>query len=353
MSNINLVDGFNRHVSYLRLSLTDRCDLRCLYCMSERPEFSPKRDRLNSDEIDLLLTWLGARGIRKVRLTGGEPLVRNDFLTILEKTSTHDFDELTLTTNGSLLAFYAQALADHGVLRVNVSLDSLKEDVFSTITRGGKLERTLQGIDEAQKQGLKVKINLVALAHMNEAEIGDIMVWAHQRGCDMVVIETMPMSDTGFDLTKYFLPLERVRTHLENQFSLIDDNGKDEDSSSAKNLAKNLAGTSGHLAKTLAGPARYKRVQETGGLIGFISPLTQNFCADCNRIRITSSGALYSCLGSDNHVELRPFLREKNEHSFDKAIHSALVRKPLHHDFKIEADRVEGSPHRSMAVTGG
>ncbi len=333
MKNLaQLEDAHGRIISYLRLSVTDRCDLRCVYCMSARPRFLPKSEVLSPAEIDRLVGACVARGVHKIRLTGGEPLVRREIMDIVAALAAHELDELTLTSNGTLMPLYADQLYAHGVRRVNISLDSLRDDVFAKITRGGDLAKTLAGIDAAQQAGLKVKINIVAMAGINQDEIPEMIDWAHRRHMDVTLIETMPMSDTGFDLTRYYLPLSQVRERLEDLWQLKDDDA----------VAQH------------GGPARYAHVEETGGRIGFITPLTHNFCAACNRIRITCTGQLYMCLGHEDHIDLRKALRASQDDApLHAALNRALRKKAPAHDFYISADKVSGSPARAMSTTGG
>ena len=331
MSLSDLTDASGRVISYLRLSVTDRCDLRCVYCMSARPDFLPKSEILTPVEIDRLVGACVARGVRKVRLTGGEPLVRREIMEIVAALAAHALDELTLTSNGTQLPIYAKPLYAHGVRRVNISLDSLRADVFAELTRGGDLAKTLAGIDAAQEAGLRVKINIVAMAGINEDQIPEMISWAHGRDMDVTLIETMPMSDTGFDLTRYYLPLGDVRKNLESLWDLVPENGVSDHS----------------------GPARYVYVQQTGGRLGFITPLTHNFCASCNRIRITCTGQLYMCLGHQDRVDLRAAVRAQDDEALHAALDHALAHKAPKHNFHIDAQDIIGSPLRSMSVTGG
>jgi cyclic pyranopterin phosphate synthase len=327
-----LTDPFGRDISYLRVSVTDRCDFRCVYCMSEHMAFLPKADLLSLEELDRLCSAFVARGVRKLRLTGGEPLVRRGIMTLFSTLSRHlasgRLDELTLTTNGSQLAKYAGELAANGVRRINVSLDTLDADKFRAITRWGELPQVLAGIDAAQAAGLKVKINTVALKGVNEDEFPRLIEWAHGRGMDLTLIEVMPLGEIG-RLDQY-LPLSVARARLNERFSLqeIDDR--------------------------TGGPARYVRVAETGGRLGFITPLTHNFCESCNRVRVTCTGTLYMCLGQEDAADLRKPLRasEGNELLF-VAIDEAISRKPKGHDFIIDRRHQRPALARHMSVTGG
>ena len=304
-----LIDPFGRHVSYLRVSVTDRCDFRCVYCMAEDMTFLPKRDLLTLEELDRICTAFIDKGVRKIRLTGGEPLVRKGIMTLVDSLSRHlrsgALDELTLTTNGSQLAKYASELAAHGVRRINVSVDTLDAAKFKTITRWGDLAKVKEGIAAAQAAGLAVKINAVALKNVNDAEIPEMMRWAHGQGMDLTLIETMPLGDIEGDRTDQYLPLSVVRAGLLDRFTLED------------------------IPYKTGGPARYVRVEETGGRLGFITPLTHNFCESCNRVRLTCTGTLYMCLGQEDAADLRAPLRasEGNE-LLNTAIDEAISRKP-------------------------
>ena len=328
-----LVDGFGRAVSYLRLSVTDRCDLRCVYCMSERMTFLPKADVLTLSELDVMATTFIGMGVRKLRLTGGEPLVRRGLMDLVASLSRHlrsgALDELTLTTNGARLDQFADGLATLGVRRINVSLDTLKPDVFTRLTRGGDLAKVLAGIEAARAEGLEVKINTVALAGDNEDEIPELIKWAHGLGMDLTLIETMPLGDTGEDRTDRFLPLDRVRRRLASFWTLAD------------------------LPLRTGGPARYARVAETGGRLGFITPLTHNFCEGCNRVRLTCTGVLHTCLGREDAADLRAVIRSgSGAEGLEAAIRTAIDAKPKGHDFHIE--RGAGPAlSRHMSTTGG
>ena len=327
-----LVDPFGREITYLRVSVTDRCDFRCVYCMSEHMAFLPKAELLTLEELDRLCSAFVARGVRKLRLTGGEPLVRRGIMTLFSSLSHHletgCLDELTLTTNGSQLARFAADLKAHSVQRINVSLDTLDPDKFRAITRWGALHNVLAGIDAAQSAGLQIKINTVALKGVNEDEFPRLIEWAHGRGMDLTLIEVMPLGEIG-RLDQY-LPLSMARARLSERFSLED------------------------LDHRTGGPARYVRVGETGGRLGFITPLTHNFCESCNRVRVTCTGTLYMCLGQADAVDLRKPLRasEGNE-LLHAAIDEAIARKPKGHDFMIDRRHQRPALTRHMSVTGG
>ena len=329
-----LVDPFARAITYLRVSVTDRCDFRCVYCMAENMTFLPKVDLLSLEELDRLCSVFIAKGVRKLRLTGGEPLVRRGIMTLVGSLARHlktgDLDELTLTTNGSQLPKYARELVDLGVKRVNVSLDTLDPDKFRAITRWGELDKVLAGIDAAQAAGLKIKINAVALKGVNEDEFPQLIDWAHGRGMDLTLIEVMPLGDVGEGRLDQYLPLSIVRARLAERYTLdeIDDR--------------------------TGGPARYVRLAETGGRLGFITPLTHNFCESCNRVRLTCTGTLYMCLGQEDAADLRTPLRasEGNE-LVEAAIEEAISRKPKGHDFIIDRRHQRPAVARHMNVTGG
>jgi GTP 3',8-cyclase len=329
-----LVDQYQRAITYLRVSVTDRCDFRCVYCMSENMAFLPKADLLSLEELDRLCSAFIAKGVTKLRLTGGEPLVRRGVMTLVTSLSRHlasgALKELTLTTNGSQLTKYAAELKALGVERINVSLDTLDADKFRAITRWGELDKVLAGIDAAQAAGLQVKINAVALKGVNEDEIGDLVAWAHSRGMDLTVIEVMPLGDVGEARLDQYLPLSMVRSRLAERYTLED------------------------IDYRTGGPARYVRVKETGGRLGFITPLTHNFCESCNRVRITCTGTLYMCLGQDDATDLRAPLRasESNEPVY-AAIDEAITRKPKGHDFVIDRRHQRPALARHMSVTGG
>lgn len=327
------MDGFGRGVTYLRLSVTDRCDLRCVYCMAEHMTFLPKAQVLTLEELDRIASAFVALGVRKLRLTGGEPLVRKGVMELIEALSRHlasgALSELTLTTNGTQLAGFAPRLAAAGVRRVNVSLDTLKPDLFRRLTRGGDLSKVLAGIEAAQAAGLSVKINAVALKDDNAAELPELIAWAHGRGCDVTLIETMPMGEVEADRTDQFLSLRDVRRELESYWRLED------------------------LPLDTGGPARYVRVAETGGRLGFITPLSHNFCEGCNRVRLTCTGTLHTCLGQDDSADLRAVLRAGGgEAELIAAIRGAVDAKPRGHDFQI-ARAAAPAVARHMSTTGG
>jgi len=329
-----LVDPFGRQISYIRVSVTDRCDFRCVYCMSEDMTFLPKRDLLTFEELDRLCSAFVLRGTRKIRISGGEPLVRRDIMSLFRSLSRHlttgALEELTLTTNGSQLARYAQELADCGVRRVNISLDTLIEDRFKTITRWGDLNQVLKGIDAAQKAGLQIKINAVALKNFNEDEFVPLIRWAHGRGMDLTFIEVMPMGEVDGQRVDQYLPLSQVKAQLLDTFHLDD------------------------IDYATGGPARYVRVRETQGRLGFITPLTHNFCEGCNRVRITCTGTLYMCLGQDDAADLRAPLRASpNDDLLLAEMERAIARKPKGHDFVIDRTTQAPAVMRHMSVTGG
>jgi cyclic pyranopterin phosphate synthase len=326
-----LVDSFGRTIDYVRLSVTDRCDLRCRYCMSERMKFLPRREILSLEEIAALADVFIARGVRKIRLTGGEPLVRRGFLELVAAIGNRigsGLDELTLTTNATRLAQFAHGLYAAGVRRVNVSLDSLRADRFAHVTRGGDLAQVLRGIDAARAAGLAVKINTVALAGINEEEIADILRWCGSQGHDLTLIETMPLGAVEEDRTEHYLPLDRVRRALEASFDLTPS-----------------------LRRT-GGPARYFEVGGLGIRLGLITPLTNNFCDGCNRIRVAATGTVYGCLGHDQKVELRDALRAGGVEEVNALLNRLLAGKPRRHDFRISVSAAP-SVARHMSVTGG
>lgn len=332
-----LLDPFGRTVTYLRLSLTDRCDFRCVYCMSETMQFLPRSDLLDFDEIDRLVGLFTKAGIRKLRLTGGEPLVRKSVLDLIgrlggqlsDKSDTVGLDELTLTTNGSQLPTMAQGLADAGVKRINVSMDSIRPERFSEITRRGRLDQVLNGLQAAKAAGLNVKINMVAMRGINDDEFDDMIHFCGREGFDLTLIEVMPMADSGLDRRSSFLPLTEVRSALENKWTLTP------------------------ISDRTGGPARYVRVEETGQKLGFISPLTENFCTSCNRIRLTSTGKLYLCLGQSDAIDFREAMRGgMDDKGLTQLIHKAMGLKPKGHDFDYSGESI-GDPGRHMSVTGG
>jgi len=328
-----LVDPFGRTVAYVRVSVTDRCDLRCVYCMSEDMNFLPRRDVLSLEELERLCSTFIRLGTRKIRLTGGEPLVRRNVMSLFHGLSRHlasgALDELTLTTNGSQLARFASELADCGVKRINVSLDTLDPDKFRTVTRWGDLKVVLAGIDAAARAGLQVKINIVALKDFNDHEAIELIRWAHGRGFDACFIEVMPLGAIERDRADQFLPLTELRADLERVFTLT------------------------QSAHSTGGPARYYDVEETGGRIGFITPLTHNFCESCNRVRVTCTGTLYMCLGQEEAADLRePLRRSQFDGPVIEAIRAAIARKPRGHDFVI-ARFAAPATTRHMSTTGG
>jgi len=332
--NRPMTDPFGRTISYLRVSVTDRCDLRCFYCMSEDMTFLPKADLLTLEELDRLCTAFIAKGVRKLRLTGGEPLVRRNVMSLVRSLSRHlatgALNELTLTTNGSQLARFAGELRDCGVRRINVSLDTLDAQKFRAITRWGELDKVLAGIEAARSAGLAVKINAVALKNLNEDEIPTLMEWAHGKGMALTLIEVMPMGDIGAGRIDQYVPLSLLRARLSKQYTLtdIDDN--------------------------TGGPARYVRVGETGGKLGFITPMTHNFCEACNRVRITCTGTLHTCLGHEDASDLRKPLRASaDDDLLAAAIDRAIGLKPKGHDFIIDRRHNRPSVSRHMSVTGG
>jgi len=328
-----LIDGFGRTVTYLRVSVTDRCDLRCVYCMAEHMTFLPKAQVLTLEELDRIASTFVGLGTRKLRLTGGEPLVRKGLMTLVESLSRHlksgALDELTLTTNGTQLAQFAPELASHGVRRINVSLDSLKPEVFSRLTRGGDVAKVIGGIEAAQAAGLKVKINAVAMAHDNAAEIPDLIQWAHGRGMDLTLIETMPMGEIDEDRTDQFVSLKDVRARLESFWTLKD------------------------IPLSTGGPARYVEIAQTGGRLGLITPLSHNFCELCNRVRLTCTGTLHTCLGREDASDLRAVIRAgASDADLVEAIRNAIDAKPQGHDFHIDRGAAP-SVSRHMSTTGG
>jgi cyclic pyranopterin phosphate synthase len=329
-----LVDPFGRAISYLRVSVTDRCDFRCVYCMSEDMTFLPKTEVLSLEEIDRLASAFVRRGTRKLRLTGGEPLVRRGIIDLVRALGRHlktgDLEELTLTSNGSQLARFADDLFAAGVRRVNVSLDTLNPAKFTEITRWGRLPKVLDGIAAARAAGLHVKLNMVALAGINDQEIDAMLAFAAANGHDLVLIETMPLGEIGVDRVDHYLPLSRVRADLASRFTLHD------------------------LPDSTGGPARYVRIGETGQRLGFITPLTHNFCESCNRVRLTATGQLYMCLGQDDVADLRSVVRASaGDAALDAALDEAISRKPKGHDFVIDRRAAAPAVRRHMSVTGG
>jgi cyclic pyranopterin phosphate synthase len=329
-----MTDPFGRTISYLRVSVTDRCDLRCFYCMSEDMTFLPKADLLTLEELDRLCSAFIARGVRKLRLTGGEPLVRRNVMSLVRSLSRHlgtgALNELTLTTNGSQLARFATELRDCGVRRINVSMDTLDAAKFRAITRWGDLDKVMAGIEAARAAGLAVKINAVALKNLNEDEIPALMRWVHGKDMALTLIEVMPMGEIGTGRIDQYVPLSLVRARLAQHFTLTD------------------------LDDNTGGPARYVSVGETGGKLGFITPMTHNFCESCNRVRITCTGTLHTCLGHEDASDLRKPLRASaDDELLCQAIDRAIGTKPKGHDFIIDRRHNRPSVSRHMSVTGG
>ena len=328
-----LVDPFGRAISYLRVSVTDRCDFRCVYCMPERMRFLPRADLLTLEELERLASVFIRLGTRRIRITGGEPLVRRGVETLVERLGARlgdGLDELTMTTNGSQLAEHAPALARAGMRRLNVSLDTLDPAKFSAITRGGHLERVLAGIQQAQDAGISIKINTVALRDLNEDEFDAMLAWCGRHGHDLCLIETMPMGAVEEDRTDRYLPLSLVRARLAARWTLTE------------------------TSYRTGGPARYVTVAETGGRLGFITPMTHNFCESCNRVRLSCTGTLFMCLGQDDAADLRAVLRAGgSEATLEAAIREAIARKPKGHDFIIDRGAAAPSIGRHMSVTGG
>ena len=328
-----LVDGFQRRITYLRLSVTDRCDLRCTYCMPEKMTFLPRRDVLSLEELRDLAFGFVDRGVTKLRITGGEPLVRRDIIDLFKALGErlgNGLEELTLTTNGKQLAQHAEALYLAGVRRVNVSLDTLDPETFARLTRRNALSKVLEGIAAAKDAGLKVKINAVALKDINEHELPQLISWAHGQGHDVTLIEVMPLGEVDEDRVDHYLPLTDVRLSLDKRWTLKDSNA------------------------STGGPARYVDVRETGGRIGFITPLTNNFCAGCNRLRVTATGQLYPCLGGGERVDLRAALRSDDAaENLQRALDEAMAIKPERHHFEIDRRGAEPALPRHMSMTGG
>ncbi len=330
-----LIDPFQRAISYLRVSVTDRCDFRCVYCMSENMTFLPKKELLTLEELDRMCSTFVRMGVEKLRITGGEPLVRRDIMTFFRAMTRHldsgALKELTLTTNGSQLSRFAGDLYEAGVRRVNVSLDTLDEGKFAEITRWGRLPQVLKGIDAAQAAGLRIKINAVALKGFNEDELFDLQAWCADRDMDLTFIEVMPMGDLGNeDRLDQYWSLKDLRARLAERFTLVD------------------------LAERTGGPARYVQLQETGQKIGFITPLTHNFCESCNRVRLTCTGELYMCLGQEDMADLRAPLRDsQSDAPLEEAIRAAIERKPKGHDFDYSRQKIDGQVSRHMSHTGG
>jgi cyclic pyranopterin phosphate synthase len=335
MTQPPLIDPFARTIDYLRVSVTDRCDFRCVYCMTEHMDFLPKADLLSLEELDRLSSAFIALGVKKLRITGGEPLVRKGIMTYFEAMSRHlasgALRELTLTTNGSQLKKFAQPLADCGVKRINVSLDTLDADKFKTITRWGRFQQVMDGIDAAESAGMAIKINAVALKGTNDDEVHQMVEWCGSRGFDLTFIEVMPMGDMGeADRLDQYWALDDVRSELATRWTLSD------------------------IPLNTGGPARYVRVAETGGRIGFITPLTHNFCESCNRVRLTCTGQLYMCLGQEDDADLRRVLRASPDDTpLYAAIRAAIDRKPKGHDFDYSRQMIAGEMTRHMSHTGG
>lgn len=329
-----LVDTYGRHVTYLRVSVTDRCDFRCTYCMGEEMTFLPKSEVLSFEEIQTIISAFVSRGVRKVRLTGGEPLVRRDIMKLITSLSESHLaegtlDEITLTTNGSQLGRHAEELYRLGVRRVNVSLDTLDAERFAAITRRGRLPQVLDSIEAARAAGLQIKLNMVAMRDMNDDEIVPMLEWAHSNGHELTLIEAMPLGEVSLDRSATHLSLREVRDNLAERYTLQP------------------------IAKRTGGPARYMRVMETGGTIGFITPFSHNFCESCNRVRLTCTGQLYLCLGQDDKVDLRAALREGGAEGLDAALNKAMQIKPKGHDFVIGRTSTQPAVARHMSVTGG
>ena len=335
MSNAPLIDPFMRPISYLRVSVTDRCDFRCVYCMSENMTFLPKKELLTLEELDRMCSAFVRLGVEKLRITGGEPLVRRDIMTFFRSMSRHldtgALKELTLTTNGSQLGRFADQLYDAGMRRINVSLDTLDEDKFARVTRWGRLPQVIKGIDAAQKAGLRVKINTVALKGFNEDELFRLTEWCAERDMDLTFIEVMPMGDLGTeDRVGQYWSLKDLRAQLATQYALTD------------------------LDYRTGGPARYVQLEETGQQVGFITPLTHNFCESCNRVRLTCTCTLYMCLGQDDAADLRAPMRASNGNELlNRSIDEAIGRKPKGHDFVIDRTTKTPAVSRHMSVTGG
>lgn len=329
-----MIDPFGRKITYLRVSVTDRCDFRCVYCMSEDMTFLPKADLLSLEELDRLCSAFVAEGVKKLRITGGEPLVRKNVVSLFQSLGRHletgALEELTLTTNGNHLAASAEDLKKAGVRRINISLDTLDPARFRKITRWGDLARVMDGIRAAQAAGMKIKINTVALRGVNDDEFDQLVAWCGKEGFDLVFIETMPLGDIDGDRTAQYLPLSMVRAGLEQRWTLQP------------------------ISDVTGGPARYTRCSETGGRVGFITPMTHNFCEACNRVRLTCTGTLYMCLGQDDAADLRAPLRASaNDALVTAAIREAIGRKPKGHDFVIDRRHNRPAVHRHMSVTGG
>lgn len=329
-----LIDSFGREITYLRLSVTDRCDLRCTYCMAENMTFLPRKDLLSLEELGTLCESFIKRGIKKIRITGGEPLVRRDLMSFIHKLSKHrisgKLDEITLTTNGTLLSRYAKELKLCGVERINISLDTLDPIVFTKLTRRNALDAVLKGIDTALEAGIKVKINTVALKGVNDREIPSLIEWAHNKSMDITLIEVMPLGDIDEDRVDQYIPLNAIRDNLEQRFTL------------------------NNVPLRTGGPARYTKVKETGGILGMITPLTNNFCAGCNRVRVTCTGQIYTCLGHGHKLDLRAAIRGDNSDAeLERLLGEAMREKPEKHFFDISERGAKPTVARHMSVTGG
>ena len=329
-----LIDSFGREITYLRLSVTDRCDLRCTYCMAENMTFLPRKDLLSLEELATLCESFIKRGIKKIRITGGEPLVRRDLMSFMHKLSKHrisgKLDEITLTTNGTLLSRYAKELKLCGVERINISLDTLDPIVFTKLTRRNALDAVLKGIDAALEAGIKVKINTVALKGVNDSEIPRLIEWAHNKSMDITLIEVMPLGDIDEDRVDQYIPLNAIRDNLEHRFTL------------------------NNVPLRTGGPARYAKVKETGGILGMITPLTNNFCAGCNRVRVTCTGQIYTCLGHGHKLDLRAAIRGDNSDAeLERLLGIAMREKPEKHFFDISERGAKPTVARHMSVTGG
>ncbi|MBT7398081.1 MAG: GTP 3',8-cyclase MoaA [Hellea sp.] len=329
-----LIDSFGREITYLRLSVTDRCDLRCTYCMAENMTFLPRKDLLSLEELATLCESFIKRGIKKIRITGGEPLVRRDLMSFIHKLSKHrisgKLDEITLTTNGTLLSRYAKELKLYGVERINISLDTLDPIVFTKLTRRNALEAVLKGIDTALEAGIKVKINTVALKGVNDTEIPSLIEWAHNKSMDITLIEVMPLGDIDEDRVDQYIPLNAIRDNLEQRFTL------------------------NNVPLRTGGPARYAKIKETGGILGMITPLTNNFCASCNRVRVTCTGQIYTCLGHGHKLDLRAAIRgENSDAELERLLGVAMREKPEKHFFDISERGAKPTVARHMSVTGG
>ncbi len=330
----DLRDQFGRKITYLRLSVTDRCDLRCTYCMAENMTFLPKAEVLSLEEMLFLCQAFMERGVRKIRLTGGEPLVRKNIMWLIERLGAEvnagRLDEVTLTTNGTQLPHMAQALFDAGVRRVNISLDTLDSELFTKIARRNQLDAVLSGIKAAKEAGLNVKINTVAMRNINESEIPNLLSWATDEGLDLTLIETMPLGDVEEDREDSYLPLSAVKEHLDQEFKLTP------------------------ISESTGGPARYFSIDGSKNKLGLITPLTNNFCDGCNRVRVTCTGRIYMCLGQDDHVDLRAALRGNNpDQSLSDCLDQAMGLKPLGHDFAMSGGKMVGKVSRHMSQTGG